>query len=323
MGSRMDAAYRIVARTNGSGIDRDVDILSQVIAAAHGQSVLSHHREIGPWRRIIDLGPRDDCLIFLERVKTRWLGRADRFILIPNQERYAPRLVRLLRHVDRILVKTHHAHEIFSRLHDSVEYIGFTSQDRRLDDVQPDYSRFLHPAGSSSLKGTGALLEVWAEHPDWPTLTVLYLRPDNIGTVPDNVEILQDYLPDAQWRRIQNECGMHLCPSLSEGWGHAIVEGMSCSAVVLTTDGPPMNEIVGPDRGVLVPYGRSEPRKLGINFHVDQTQLEQAIERLLAMSTSEKEALGARARAWFDRNDHEFRTHLHNALSEFMAPQAP
>lgn len=36
-----------------------------------------------------------------------------------------------------------------------------------------DYGRFLHVRGKSELKHTAQLLDCWARHPDWPTLTVI------------------------------------------------------------------------------------------------------------------------------------------------------
>ena len=106
---------------------------------------------------------------------------------------------------------------------------------------------------------------------------------------------------------LQNEHGVHLCPSLSEGWGHYIVEAMSCGALTITTDGPPMNELVTPDRGLLIPSDRSEPRHLGTNWIVSVADLEAVIQRSLALTDHEKQHLGNAAREWFVSNDREFR----------------
>src|SRR5690606_37592102 len=103
---------------------------------------------------------------------------------IPNQERYARRLVPLLSRMDHILCKTRHAEEIFSRLHPSVHYLGFTSEDRRKGGASPDFSRFFHLAGGSSLKGTATLLSLWERHPEWPELTLVQHRGDPPAHVP-------------------------------------------------------------------------------------------------------------------------------------------
>lgn len=311
-------SIRIVARPNGVGIDRDVHILTDAIAAWHAPPTFSGHRSISPLRAIVDPHGKDDCIVFLERVKRRWLRRGRRFLLIPNQERYATRQLDLLRRVDHVLVKTLHAQEVFARHHPSVHLVGFTSVDRNLPDVTPDYGTFFHLAGGSALKGTATLLEVWARHPDWPTLTVLYHRDAPLPHVPDNVNVIRTYLPDGELRAIQNRMGIQICTSLSEGWGHAIVEGMSCGAVVVTTDGPPMNEIIRPDRGVLVPFARSEPRKLGTNFLADPDALDAAVHALIVRPESDKAELGRRARAWFEENDRAFRVRLRDVLEKVL-----
>ena len=311
----MSERIRIVGRTNGVGIDRDVQLLADAFATWTGRPAFSRYRSLAPWRHWLRPsgaggGGRDDTILFLERVTARWLRSAERFVLIPNQERYPTRLVPALRHVQHILCKSVHAVDIFSRHHPSVHFLGFTSVDRRLPGTSADYDRFFHLGGGSSAKGTSVLLELWARHPEWPVLTVVWHRREEIGTVAPNVELIRTYLHDAELRVLQNACGIHLCPSLSEGWGHYIVEAMSCGAVVVVTDGAPMNELVRPDRGILVPVQRTQPRKLGVDHFVDVTQLEQRIEQLIRAPREEKQRLGAAARSWYDLNHAAFPVRL-------------
>jgi glycosyltransferase involved in cell wall biosynthesis len=316
-GRERDFPVRIVARTNGFGIDRDVRILTDALSAFREAPTLSRYRSIAPFRRFYGRRNERESIVFLERVTARWLRHAGRYVLIPNQERYARRLIPLLRHVDHVFCKSDHAREIFAALHGSVHLLGFTSIDRRLPAAAPDYGRFLHVAGASFLKGTSLLLDLWRRHPDWPVLTVVRRRADGArDVVPRNVEIIEGYLPDDDLRELQNRCGVHLCPSRSEGWGHYIVEAMSCGAVTVVTDAPPMNELIGADRGVAVPYHDSEPRKLGTNYYVDPVRLEAAIAELIERSNSEKAALGGTARQWFEANDRTFRTNLRRLWDE-------
>lgn len=49
----------------------------------------------------------------------------------------------------------------------------------------PDYNRFLHVRGKSSLKHTHQLLDCWARHPEWPTLTVVGPLPNPQVSISD------------------------------------------------------------------------------------------------------------------------------------------
>ena len=169
--------------------------------------------------------------------------------------------------------------------------------------ISPDYQSFLHLAGRSTLKGTQTILELWKKNPSWPKLTMIQCKENAPSEVPDNVHLITDYIAHEEIKQLLNSHGIHLCTSSSEGWGHYIVEAMSCKAVVVTTDGPPMNEIISPERGILVPWHRQKPRHLGINWHIDPDKLEQNINELLLMSVEKKRRYGQKAREWFEKNN--------------------
>jgi ABC-type nitrate/sulfonate/bicarbonate transport system ATPase subunit len=114
----------------------------------------------------------------------------------------------------------------------------------------------------------------------------------------------------AELKKLQNACGIHLCPSRSEGWGHNIVEGLSCGAVVVTTDAPPMNEHVGPEFGLLVATARTEARHMGTNYFVAIDALEAAVERAIRMPHQQLAAMGSLARQRFLEIDREFRARV-------------
>jgi hypothetical protein len=250
----MPAPLLIIARTNGSGLDRDARLLIELLTQAGIPAEFAHCRSRPWWRRLFPERQRAPAAIFLERTYPGWQGAAERFFVIPNQERFPRRHIHRLRGLQAVLCKTAAAQAIFAPLGTPSIPIGFTSPDQLLPQITPDYSAYLHIAGRSTEKGTAALLELWAAHPQWPTLTLLQHPSNAPASVPANVKLITERLSDIELQELYNRCGVHLCPSRCEGWGHTLVEGMSARAVVITTDAPPMNEIISPQRGMLAPY---------------------------------------------------------------------
>ena len=300
----------VVFRHNNYGLTQDAEILrSGLESMGVGVTLLDRRK-----RTLIDRLRRRTIahtIIHLERIHPAWLGAAANHVLIPNQERFPRRHIGRLGHIDRVLAKTHHAHEIFSGLCVDSTFMGFTSTDLQDPSTPKDWSRFFHLAGGSTLKGTEDILALWAVHPEWPELIMVQKEANAPRSVPANVRLLCGYVEQKELRRLQNMCGIHLCPSRSEGWGHNIVEAMSCGSVVVTTDAPPMNEHITPDCGVLVRTVRAVPRHLGRNFFVELSALEAAISQLASKPSNLTRLLGTSARNRFEEIDRNFTLRLH------------
>ncbi|BBD78841.1 glycosyltransferase [Aerosticca soli] len=311
---------RLVGRDNGAGLSRDLALLAGALRET-GATVdvrgLPHRGRIAAWLTALRgrlAGQRHDVNLMLERIRPEFLRAARRNVLVPNPEYFRAADRAALPRLDAVWVKTRHAVPLFEALGARVRYIGFTSQDRR-DATVPRRHAFFHGPGRSGNKGTQALLALWARHPEWPMLTVAWRRKRvDIGALPANVTLHREPLDDAAYRRLQNEHRFHLCPSQTEGYGHYIVEAMSCGAVVVTLDAPPMHELVTPARGVLVAAHATGRQDLATLYAPDEEALRAAIERCIGMDAGEAERLGAAARAWFDVNRAAFPQRLREAL---------
>ena len=307
--------WLIVGRSNNYGLTSDARLLVDALHQAGSEAGYVRVRSRGfvDW---ILRRKRARTIIHLERAFPRWLNGGRAHWLIPNQERFPARQKFMLGRLDRVLAKTRHAQEIFSKLGADTTYLGFTSHDRHDPSVKKDWNRFFHLAGGSTLKGTEDLLALWRAHPEWPELVLVQKAENAPADIPPNVRLLSGYLDDQGLKRLQNACGVHLCPSRAEGWGHTIVEGLSVGALVVTTQAPPMDELVDADCGVLVTCNRSEPRHLGFNFYVDPRALEASIEAIIAMPEAEKVRLGAAARRRFLALDAAFRERVRELFGE-------
>ncbi len=314
----MPKQINIIARSNGVGLDSDVTLLTQAIEKAGHKVTFSHCRSRSLLKKWFSRKPQYDANIFLERIFPVWFGAAEKNILIPNQERFPQRHVKRLEKIDHVLCKSQHALDIFSELSVDTKYIGFTSKDIHLNDEIPDYGIFFHLAGRSTLKGTETILKLWKKHPEWPTLTIVQHRDNAPESVPNNVCLIAEHLPYAELIKLANKNGIHLCTSLSEGWGHYIVEAMSSAAIVVTTDAPPMNELISSERGVLVPFDKQEPRHLGTNFYVDSDLLEEQITAIINSDLELLQTKAIQARAWFEQNQVSFNARVGTVFSKIL-----
>jgi glycosyltransferase involved in cell wall biosynthesis len=313
----------LIAWDNKVGLSTDVNLLADALRAGGCNVHFStlrrgklrkwsrplRQRVRYAWRRL--RGKEDyDVNLMLEHVRPEDLPFARRNLLIPNPEWCLPKDVQLLPRIDGMLVKTHHAEPIFEALGCPRAFIGFTSIDR-LDASVPRERAFFHLAGRSTNKGTATLLATWRRHPEWPRLTVLQ-SPHSRGEVVQapNIDHRIDYVPDDELKRIQNAHRFHLCPSETEGFGHYLIEAMAIGALVVTLDAPPMNEMITPERGALIPYSRTGRQNLATTYFYDGAALETAVEHLLQASDAELERMGAAARAWFEDNDRMFRERM-------------
>lgn len=309
------ADIRIITRENGVGLSRDMQLIAEVLAAAghrielvgySGNQFCNRVRELGLWSRRTFRG-RIDVQIFVERVYHRCLPLARRNVLIPNPEWFQSKWELHLADFERVVCKTRHAESIFRELGCTTALSGFTSDDV-FDPGTQKKRAFLHLAGRSTAKGTETILAAWRRHPEWPTLTVVqHPKVAKPGPTAANIVHMVDYLDAAELRRLQNAHRFHLCPSEAEGFGHYIMEGLAVSAVVLTTNAAPMNELVTTDRGLLIEPAR-RVRRGRVDFAmIDEAAIADAVERAMAMSGEQCEAMGAAARAFFVINDQTFR----------------
>jgi len=164
---------------------------------------------------------------------------------------------------------------------------------------------FYHNAAGDPLRGTLDLLRAWFEH----------------GCTSLDAELLVEHAPAdaiAYWESLPGslvaapverranvrltrvfhgapplDAAVHLCPSRFESWG-GICAGRAARAVVITTDAPPMNELIDADCGILVPTDPTRPSQL--EGPVTVTMLPADIASL-ARAIAKAAALGPAARA--------------------------
>lgn len=303
LGMEWDA--KIIANTLASNFHVTVNIRSKWNLVFHVRRVILKIKRF--------FGFRDSISILIEDVRPRWLGAFAFNVLLPNHEIIRPNTARLLGSCDEVWCKTKYAQMLFARLGCNTRYIGFTSTDRYVAKVPKFFELFIHVQGKSSRKGTAAILEAWGKHPQWPVLTIVTRETHLVSHNRHNIKVITDFLTDAELNEYMNSAGVHVCTSEAEGFGHSINEALSTGALVISTDAPPMNELVRPEFGLLVPFVSSSPEGLGENFKVSSVGLAQTIEKSLMLSQAEKERMGQAARAAYLKGKSDFQVAILSA----------
>ena len=322
---------RVISRDNGGGLSRDLQVVAEALRSSGRYRVevlgfgtvrlANHLRELRLALRSLLRG-RADLQIFLERVYPRCLGAGRRNVLVPNPEWFRRKWLRWLPRFQRVLCKTWQAEQLFSAQGPATTFIGFCSDDCYRPEV-PRERACLHVAGRSSAKGTAVLLQTWARHPEWPRLTVVQSAKKSRPIEAENIDYLTGYLDQHELRRLQNAHRFHLCPSEVEGFGHYIMEALSVGAVVITTNGAPMNELVTAERGVLIePVGEREDN-FGVRYRIDAAGIERAMAQALALAPMQCDALGTAARTFFESRQQEFGERLQAVVADLLGDAPP
>lgn len=264
--------------------------------------------------------PRDtkaDLVIHLENLRVSCLNRGKCHWLIPNQEWFIESRLPYLRFVDRIQCKTQHAVDVFSRFHPSSTYLGFTGAAKipSSELLKKDRNLAIHIAGNSLFKGTHTVLNCWLRHPEWPKLIVVSQHLKASDYHSDNIQIVSN-LTDQEMEALWNKAGFAILPSEVEGYGQVLAEALANGCVTVTTDAPPMNELVEKCRGYLAEPEENRPFRLGTRYTVSNSSLEKVIETAFSASPEHLDRIAHNATQWYALNHQAFLSRLTTAINE-------
>ncbi|MGC8119088.1 glycosyltransferase [Marinobacter sp. VGCF2001] len=269
--------------------------------------------------RLLHTGQRADLVIHLENLWISQLAAGRRHWLIPNQEWFIESRGPYLSFINRILCKTHHAVSIFSALHSDTRYLGFTGGEigARTGLERKDYCLALHVAGNSQFKGTQRVIECWQKHPDWPELVIVSQHQDTSSAA--NIRI-EKSLTNTELNTLWAQAGFAVLPSEVEGYGQVLAESMANGCITITTDAPPMNELVGEDRGILAEVERKLTFRLGTRYLVSEQALEQSIQAAIDQPPATLAHMSRLAIEWYSINHEQFLSRLESQLKDLVAP---
>jgi glycosyltransferase involved in cell wall biosynthesis len=276
-----------------------------------------------------------------------------------NQEFYFPKYTL---QVDVLLAKTYYAERLLKEYitkigaPTQVVYLGHTSLVEERGSSEKDWQLCVHFAGNSRYKGTNRLIRMWQAEGGFRkiapksrlVITCRDLCHHKIGVELSSLEYdgkgkyhdprtgleIYSYLPLEELQRLRQRAGLFLCPSLVEGYGHYINEGAANGSVVITTDFPPMHELVPRNKylvppveiysswHVFEPFGFLEPYFIDKHLSTsqaataDMSALASILKDYFLLPTREKEILAETYKEHYRLRREDFETRLGAFLEE-------
>lgn len=298
----------IFSSQNGKGLEISRQILKKALIELGHEVYEKEYNEKKDTNNF-----RVDINIFFEIINAEWLDSASANWFIPNPECYEQDLA-LLDSIDLIVCRTHEVERIFQALNKQTYFLSFSSLDCGNHIVEKDFASCLHVAGGSCLKGTNAVTKAWSQDVLMPQLTIAS-HFDIAHVSGQNITWIKEKMPLDELRSLQNRCGIHLCLSETEGFGHYLMEAMSTGAIVITTDAPPMNEFIT-DKRCLVPYRATAPCKLATRYFADAEQLVKVVQHLMTLAPEELKKIGQNNRDMYQQKTQAFHDNLARLMSE-------
>jgi hypothetical protein len=234
-----------------TGLSQDVNILRGLLTAIFDKTVqIQFVQYVQPQCQEADIN------IFLEIVNPSLFSYAAKNIWIPNHEWTFRTWVPYMNMVNEIWVKTHEAERIFKELTPThVRYIGWTSLNKQFPEKK-NYHNAIVPLGKNKNREIDVLFQAYANirltdrmlYSRLPTLHVVcWWKLEVPEEIADDVVLHNKIMSDKDYEDLLAECGLSICLSKAEGFGHVVNESMASGCNLIVSSIPPFVEDVTGD----------------------------------------------------------------------------
>jgi hypothetical protein len=308
----------------GTGVSQDVQILHGLIAHVLGKETQIRHVP-----HYYPQCPEAEINFFVEVITPSLFPYAAKNIWIPNPEWTYRTWEPYAKMVDAIWVKTHEAERIFAEWGVPTRYIGWTS----IDKVQPEkknYHKAIVPVGKNIWRNPKPVIQAYMrlsqQKPEmYRALPELHIVHDpnavRLPPIPEQfqgkIKLHSEVLSEKEYDELLQECGLCICMSAAEGFGHAVNEAMSTGSVVMLSPIDAFRELA--DDAIWVSNSKvtPHPQCMGTLEDVDVDSL---VESLVMYSTgglSWKRSTGALSRATYEARHQAFVKTMEEVMAEF------
>jgi glycosyltransferase involved in cell wall biosynthesis len=308
----------------GTGVSQDVQILHGLIAHVLGKETQIRHIP-----HYYPQCPEAEVNFFIEVITPSLLSYAAKNIWIPNPEWTYKTWEPYAKMVDEIWVKTHEAEKLFADWGVQTRYIGWSSIDK-IEPEKKNYWKAIVPVGKNIWRNPKPIIQVYmATKRKDPSLyrafPVLHIVHDPhavpIADIPEEysekIKLIKGPIPEKEYDELLQECGLCICLSAAEGFGHAVNEAMSAGCIPLLSPIDAFRELAHEALWVSNKAVLAHPHCLG---NLEDVDLESVLDALIIYCTSDfrlKTRKSAVVRAEYEARHQAFVARMEGFLAEF------
>ena len=276
----------------GTGVSQDVQILHGLVAHVLGDTAQIRHVP-----HYLPHCPQADVNIFVEMINPSLFPYAGKTIWIPNPEWTYKTWEPYAHGVDEIWVKTREAEKLFAQWVDPsrIRYIGWTSIDKIMPEKK-NYWKAIVPSGKNLWRDPRPIIQTYMAikrgdpnlYAHLPELNIVY-DPNvfALPPMPDEFSAkikLHTTLSETDYDNLLHDCGLCICLSAAEGFGHAVNEAMSAGCLLLLNPIDAFRELAEDVLWASSQKATPNPNCLGV---LEDTELESVRDSLAVYAASQ------------------------------------
>lgn len=276
-----------------TGVSQDVHILHGILVNAFGKEIqIRHVPHYYPQCPIAEIN------FFIEVITPSLFVYASKNIWIPNPEWTYKTWEPYSKMVDEIWVKTHEAEKLFQQWvnPEKIKYIGWTSIDKVMPDKK-NYHKAIVPVGKNVWRNPRPIIQAYMKlkHQNpaaYNTLPELHIVHDpNAVVLPPipaefskKIILHSEVMKESDYDALLQECGLCICMSAAEGFGHAVNEAMSAGCMLILSPIDAFRELAENVLWVSNLKVTPHPHCLG---NLEDVEVDSIIDSLCVYSTSQ------------------------------------
>jgi hypothetical protein len=196
-----------------------------------------------------------------------------------------------------------------------------------------NYHKAIAPSGKNIWRNpkpiVQAYMKIQAMMPDvfkkLPELTIVYHLdfPAIPETVSSKIKVLKEFVPEKEYDELLQECGLLICMSAAEGYGHAVNEGMSAGCIPLISPIEPFlaltNKAIWVSNKKITPH----PSCLGVLEDIEIDSLVDGLKHYTEMAFNQRKQMSEDVRNTYEIRHQLFVKSFDEILKEFFETVQP